>query len=99
MVEEQEKPKYTITPYTLKRAKMLGVKVETSDKPRYKLKVITKDGQIIYCGAVGYGDFPTYVQTHGLEYARKRQALYKKRHENDRHKPNTPGFMADNLLW
>lgn len=91
--------KYKILPYTYKRAKMLGVKVIPSDNLKYKLKVITKTGKVIYCGGNGYGDYPTYIKKYGLEYANKRRKLYKMRHQKDRHERNTPGFMADYLLW
>lgn len=90
---------YNILPYTYARARKLGVKVEHSDNPKYKLKVTTKSGKVIYCGAAGYNDFPTYIKKYGMEFAKKRRKLYKMRHEKDRHVPNTAGFMADYLLW
>lgn len=95
----ETKKRYKILPYTYKRAKKLGVKVESSDNLKYKLKVTTKDGKIIYCGGNGYSDYPTYIKKFGLEYANKRRKLYKIRHKKDRHIRNTPGFMADYLLW
>lgn len=93
------KARYHILPYTYKRAKQLGVKVELSDKPKYKLRVTTKTGKVIYCGARGYNDYPTYIKTRGMPYARTRRRLYRIRHKKDRNVAGTPGFYADRLLW
>lgn len=95
----KQKGRYHILPYTFKRAKTLKVHVEPSDKPKYKLKVTTKQGKIIYCGALGYNDYPTYMKKYGKAFATKRRKLYKMRHEKDRHTTNTPGYYADVLLW
>jgi len=90
---------YTILPYTYSQARKLHVSIEESDKPKYKLKVITKDGKIVYCGASGFNDYPTYLQEYGKTFADKRRRLYKIRHEKDRHIAGTRGYYADRLLW
>lgn len=97
--KENVKGLYTILPYTYKQAHKLNVKIEHSDKPKYKLKVITPKGDVIYCGAKGYNDYPTYWKKYGKEFADKRRKLYKIRHNNDRHRIGTPGYYADKLLW
>lgn len=93
------KRRYHILPYTYKRAKELGVKVEQSDKPKYKLRVTTKQGRVVYCGARGYNDFPTYIKNCGMPYARTRRRLYRIRHKKDRGVAGTAGYYADRLLW
>lgn len=91
---------YNITDYTKKQAKRLGVQVFPSDNPKYKLEVYDSNGVFItYVGAAGYKDYPTYIEEKGQEYADKRRALYKKRHENNRHKKDSRGYYADQLLW
>jgi hypothetical protein len=91
---------YKITDYTKKQAKRLGVQVFPSDNPKKKIEVYDKNGLFItYAGGAGYKDFPTYTAEKGLEYAKKRQALYKLRHEKDRHKVGSAGYYADQLLW
>ena len=90
---------YVITKYTKQKAKELGVVVKLSTKTGKKIDVFKNDVKIASVGASGYADYPTYVKTHGAEYAESRRILYRLRHESDRHKPNTAGFYADNLLW
>ena len=59
-----------------------------------------KNGKkIASVGAKCYGDYPTFIKTHGLAYAKRRRAAYKKRHEKDRHKKGSNGYYADKLLW
>ena len=90
---------YKILPYTKEKAKKLDVKVEPSDKPNSKIKVTEKDGNVLHIGLAGAKDYPTYLKEKGIEYANKRRALYKIRHEKDRHVKGTKGYYADNLLW
>ena len=93
-------PKYQITPYTLRRARELGVRVVPSRLPQYKIDVYDKQGNFLtHCGATGYSDYPTYMKTHGKTYADERRRLYKIRHEKDRHKVGSRGYWASNLLW
>jgi len=91
---------YHIADYTKKQAKRLGVQVFPSDNPKKKLEVYDKNGLFItYAGGKGYKDYPTYIAENGLECANKRRALYKQRHEKDRHKVGSAGYYADQLLW
>jgi hypothetical protein len=91
---------YHILPYTYKQAKRLGVKIFPSDNPKYKLEVYDKNGLFItYCGGYGYKDYPTYIEERGKDYADKRRALYKIRHQKDRTKVGSRGYYADQLLW
>jgi len=91
---------YKIQPYTYQKAKKLGVQVFPSKDPKKKISVYDKNGKhICDIGAKGYGDFPTFKSEKGLEYALQRRALYKKRHEKDRHIKGSNGWWADQLLW
>ena len=90
---------YMITAYTRKQAKRLGVEVKISTQKSKKIDVF-KDGiNIASIGAVGYSDYPTYIKTHGKEYADKRRILYKKRHQKNRTVMWSNGYLADQLLW
>jgi hypothetical protein len=91
---------YNITNYTYKQANLLGVKVFPSENKRYKLDVYDLNGNYITSvGALGYKDYPTYINEKGIEYAEKRRRLYKIRHNKDRHVKYSKGWLADKLLW
>jgi hypothetical protein len=90
---------YFITDYTKKQAKKLGVTVKQSSNKDKKIDVIKNKVVIASVGATGYSDYPTYMRTHGLEYANKRRKLYKMRHNDDRKINNSNGFYVDRLLW
>lgn len=88
-----------VTAYSRRQARRLGVSVRPSSHPNKKLDVYKQGAKVASVGATGYGDYPTYLRTHGKRYADQRRRLYKQRHERDRLKPGTPGFYADQLLW
>lgn len=92
---------YDILPYTKKQAEKLGVKIEPSLRPEKKLDVYNKNGTKLLAsvGARGYGDYPTFRKLYGDAYADRKRALYKARHEKDRHRVNSKGWFADQLLW
>lgn len=90
---------YKITSYTKTQAKKLGVKVTASKTKGKKIDVIKDGKKVASVGAIGYGDYPTFKETKGKEYAEKRRKLYKQRHEKDRHVKGSKGFYADKLLW
>ncbi len=92
-------PKYSITNYTRKQAKKIGVTVKQSHKSDKKIDVLKKGKIIASVGANGMNDFPTYIMKRGLKYAKTRRRLYKMRHEKDRHEKWTNGWLADKLLW
>ena len=92
-------PAYPITTYTRKMAKKIGVIVKPSTSPDKKIDVYRKARKIASVGARGMNDFPTYIRTRGLTYAKTRRRLYKMRHEKDRHTKWTRGWLADKLLW
>jgi hypothetical protein len=90
---------YKITEYTKRKAKQLGVEVRKSTNPRKKIDVFKNGKKVASVGAIGYSDYPTYIETKGQKYANERRRLYQIRHEKDRHIANTNGYYADKLLW
>ena len=91
--------KYTITNYTRKQAKKLGVVVKHSTNKTKKIDVFKNGEKVASVGALGMNDFPTYMRKRGMKYAKTRRRLYKMRHEKDRHTVGTAGYYADKLLW
>lgn len=90
---------YQITQYTRNQARKLGVSVKHSTNPDKKIDVFKNGDKIASVGAMGYGDYPTYMRTRGKEYADERRRLYKIRHSSDRNIRGSNGFYADKLLW
>ena len=91
---------YRITRYTFEQAKKLGVTVKPSTVQGKKIDVFNKKGEkLASIGALGMGDYPTFMREKGKDYANVRRRLYKDRHEKDRHKRGTAGYYADQLLW
>jgi hypothetical protein len=90
---------YDITKYTYKKAKKLGVVVKPSTNHTKKLNVYKNNKKIASIGAYGMSNFPTYMKTRGVTYAKKRRRLYKMRHEKDRHLKWSRGWLSDKLLW
>jgi len=88
---------YQIKEYTYDKAKIYGVDIKPSIKKNKKIDVFKKNGKYICSiGSIKNSDYPTYIETHGKEYADKRKKLYLKRHENDF---DIAGFYAKVLLW
>jgi hypothetical protein len=92
-------PYYTITNYTRRQARRLGVKVKHSTNKTKKIDVYKKNKKIASVGAAGMSDYPTHMKLKGKQFADKRRRLYKMRHERERHKKWTRGWLSDQLLW
>lgn len=91
---------YNITQYSFKQAEQLGVFLTPSSIKNYKIDVLDKNfTYITSIGSKNYSDYPTYILTHGLEYANRRRALYKLRHNKDRNVLYSRGWFADKILW
>lgn len=91
---------YKITQYTKDKASKLGIVVKPSTVKGKKIDVFDKSGKkLASIGAIGYGDYPTFLKEKGKVFADERRKAYKSRHEKDRHKQGTPGWYADQLLW
>lgn len=90
---------YSITAYTKKQARKIGVEVKPSKVKGKKIDVFKGDKKIASVGAIGYGDYPTFLKTKGKKYANERRRLYKLRHSKNRSKVGSNGYYADKLLW
>ena len=90
---------YKITNYTYKKAKQYGVTVVPSQNKTKKIDVYKNDKKVASVGAYGMNDFPTYMKLKGNKFAKTKRRLYKMRHEKDRHKKWSHGWLADKLLW
>lgn len=90
---------YQITSYTRQRAQRLGVTVKPSTLAGKKIDVFKNGKKVASVGALGYKDYPTFLKEDGVGIAKKRRLAYKKRHEKDRHRKNSAGYYADQLLW
>lgn len=90
---------YNITSYTKKQARKIGVEVKTSKVKGKKIDVFKGGKKVASVGAIGYGDYPTFLKTKGKEYANERRRLYKLRHNKNRSKVGSNGYYADKLLW
>jgi hypothetical protein len=91
---------YKIKPYSYTQAEKLGVTIKPSKVSGKKIDVFNKNGEkLASIGAIGYGDYPTFISEKGKDYADKRRKAYKTRHESDRHVRGSAGFYADKILW
>jgi len=90
---------YTIKQHTYDQAKKLGVTVKPSTMKDKKIDVYRGDKKVASVGHRDYKDYPTHLQDSGKKVADSRRQLYKKRHENTRHKKGTNSYYADKLLW
>ena len=90
---------YEIRSYHRRRARRLGVRISPSTKASKKLDVFRGSRKVASIGGRGYMDYMAYLRRDGRRVAQRRRALYKKRHQSNRTKPNTPGYYADQILW
>ena len=90
---------YTITNYTRNRASQLGVSVKPSTRKGKKIDVFKDAKKIASIGALGYGDYPTFMRTKGKEFANKRRKAYRNRHAKNMIIKGSNGYYAGNLLW
>ena len=90
---------YRIKEYTKRQAKKLGVQVKPSKVKGKKIDVFKIGKKVASVGAIGYNDYPTYMQKKGKKYADERRRLYKIRHNKDLKVRGSAGYYADKLLW
>jgi hypothetical protein len=86
---------YKITDYTKRKAEMLGFEVRPSTLKNKKVDVFVNGKRIGSIGQLGMSDYPTYLKTHGKEYADERRRLYYLRHKKD----TINEKLAKLLLW
>ena len=77
------KPNYVITQYTLDKIQELNQKLNTSDfsiqlseDPNKKLDVYLRNKKIETIGDINLGDFPTFIEERGIEFANKRREAF-----------------------
>lgn len=91
---------YAITQYSRDQAKKLGVTIKPSTNKGKKIDVFDKDGKkLASVGALGMGDYPTYMKTKGQAYADERRRLYRIRHGKTMDKVGSPSYYAAAILW
>jgi len=89
---------YKITKYSYDQAKRLNVQIKPSTNPKKKIDVFKDGEKIASIGAMGYGDYPTYL-LQDKELAEQKRRNYKKRHQANRKMKGTNGYYADQILW
>ena len=90
---------YEIKKYSYNQAKRLGVTIKPSMNSKKKIDVFKDDVFLFSLGDINYkGDYATYLETQGEEYANKRRRLYRMRHKRD-DVPNTRGWYSLRILW
>jgi len=91
---------YKIKPYSYQQADKLGVVIRPSKVKGKKIDVFSNGGdKICSIGAIGYNDYPTYLEKEGLNVAEMHRKAYKARHEEDRKVKGSAGYYADKILW
>lgn len=86
---------YSIKEYSFQQAKKLGVEIKPSTNKKKKIDVYKNKNKIASIGAMGYNDYPTYLEMD-KSLANKRRELYKLRHKNDN---GIAGYYANKILW
>ena len=76
-------PKYTITQYSRDKIQELNSKLDTSDlsiklseDPSKKIDVFLKEKKLASIGDRALGDYPTYIEEKGMEFANKRREAF-----------------------
>ena len=90
---------YNIKNYTKEKAKELNVKIKPSTNKKKKIDVFKDGRKIASIGAIGYSDYPTYIESKGIKYADERRKLYKIRHNKDLKQIGSNGYYSFHLLW
>jgi len=91
---------YRIKSYSYAQAKKLGVTIKPSTRKGKKIDVFNRKGEkLASIGALGMGDYPTFMQLKGKEFADTRRKAYKARHSKDRIVRGSAGYFADKILW
>lgn len=98
---------YTIKPLQIVKARRIGVSIRPSKRRRKKIDVYRKGKLVASIGGIRvtgipYGDYATYIQSHGTAYATRKRLAYLKRHAKEpkiKHGSRTPSYYADKILW
>jgi hypothetical protein len=90
---------YKIAEETRRIAKAKGLRVEPSQVKHKKISVFRGDDYLGSVGALGYDDYHTFKRKQGQAVADEHRRRYLIRHEKDRHKKDSKGYLASVLLW
>ena len=90
---------YEIKALQRKNARRIGVTIKPSTRKGKKIDVFKDGKKVASVGALGYGDYATFLKEKGREFADNRRRLYKIRHEKNRKKVGTNSYYADQILW
>ena len=90
---------YNITDYSYMQARRLGVQIKLSTNKKKKIDVFNDGKKVASIGAMGMYDYPSYIKDLGKEFADRRRAAYKKRHEKYRHIVGSNSYYSDQILW
>ena len=90
---------YQISQETRRIAKANGLRVEPSQVKHKKISVFRGDDYLGSVGAIGYDDYHTFKRKQGEDFADERRRLYLQRHQKDRFKKDSKGYLASVLLW
>tara|TARA_A100000171_G_scaffold35511_1_gene34048 strand:+ start:77 stop:352 length:276 start_codon:yes stop_codon:yes gene_type:complete len=90
---------YEIKALQRKNARRIGVDIKPSTRKGKKIDVFKDGKKVASVGAIGYGDYATFIKEKGREFADNRRRLYKIRHEKNRKKVGTNSYYADQILW
>jgi hypothetical protein len=90
---------YQISEETRRIAKQHGLRVEPSQVKHKKISVFRGDDYLGSVGAIGYDDYFSFKRKQGQEVADEHRRRYLLRHEKDRHKVDSKGYLASILLW
>lgn len=91
---------YHIRPYQRLISRNLKVIIRPSSTRNYKLDIFDQDDKYITSiGDKRYGDYLTFVEENGYDFANRRRELYLKRHKKDSKVEGTRGWYVSKLLW
>lgn len=94
---------YRISSYTFEQARSLGVTVKPSTEKGKKIDVYRGKVKVASVGAIGYKDYPTYLEMERQGEVPKGTAAMKRKAYKARHvfrnRRGTPAWYADKLLW
>ena len=90
---------YTITDYSIKQAKKLGVELRPSSNLKKKIDVYKNGKKIASIGSTGYRDFPTWTKLKGKQFGDEKRRLYRLRHRGEEKVIGSNGYYAWYILW
>ncbi len=90
---------YNITDYSYKQAEKLGVSIKPSTNKKKKIDVFKDNKKVASIGAMGLGDFPTYMKEKGPNFANERRRLFNARFKETSKVKDSPAYFAKKILW